>query len=202
MNMRLLLLGLVPFLCAGCLGPQPSTPTYWPFSAQKTVHTAPVHTRNVVLGLNRIRVSEPYDSRRFCVLRADGSLAFDDLNAFVARPSRALMPLFEETLLRFNFAWQTTTDFNPSSAIPQLTLDVKRFAMDCREKGKRQAICDLACTYKGADGKVIRSAGAAVASAEDCDYGTAFSQAFADALVDALEKITARIKIPRLRSEK
>ncbi len=191
-----LILGLVPFICAGCLGPQPSSPTYWPFSAQKMSPISSVHKGDAVLGLNRIRVSEPYDSTRFCVLRADGSLAFDDLNAFAACPSRGLMPLFEYIVQKYNFARQTTTDFNPSSSIPQLTLELRRFAVDCREKGKRKVICDLKGTYKGADGKLLICRDDAIVFLEDSDYGAAFSRAFTCALEQVLRQMADRLPSP------
>ena len=196
MKVTKLILGILPFICAGCFGPQPPTPTYWPFSAQKTSHRAPVHKRDVVLGLNRIRVSAPYDSARFCVLRADGSLAFDASNEFAARPSRALMPLIEDVIRRFNFASQTTTDFNPSASMPQLTVEVKRLAVDCREKNHRKVICDLKGTYKGADGKVIICSDDALIYLEDSDYGTAFSKVFVTALEQVLRKMSDKILFP------
>ncbi|MBR1921156.1 MAG: hypothetical protein IJ829_04015, partial [Kiritimatiellae bacterium] len=71
---RIALLLLAPAL-AGCLGPAPKPPVNWTIEIDAAEKVASAV------------VCAPYGGQRLAVLRPDGSIAFDPMNAFAAPPA-------------------------------------------------------------------------------------------------------------------
>lgn len=134
----------------GCLSSAPAPATNWYIEVNASDKVASV---NVVA---------PYNSNRLAVLRADGSVAFDPLNAFAASPAALISG---QLISRQGVG----------------TLTVMRLALDCRQPGKRLALVEL---------RLDRNGQAAFAKATvptaDGNYTAAFSAALERAYADAL----------------
>ena len=142
MNRILTISALAPLL-AGCLASAPKAPKYWTIDADSN------------LKVSEISVAAPYDGQRFAVLRPDGSVVFDGLNAFSARP----VQLIDAAVC---------IDYGAP------TLFVRRIALDCTRKGERRAVVDL---WLGED-PVTSVQASGESDAADGNYTRAFSEAF------------------------
>lgn len=137
---------------AGCLSPAPKAPKYWNINADTD------------LKVSEISVAAPYDGQRFVVLRPDGSVAFDGLNVFSARPVQLV-----DAAVCIDYA-------SP-------TLFVRRLALDCTRKGERIAVVDL---WLGEDPVTSLQASGA-SDAADGNYTRAFSEAFVNAVTQLIK---------------
>ena len=150
--MKRIAMTLAPaLLLAGCLASAPKAPKYWTIDA------------NSDLKVSEVSVAAPYDGQRFVILRPDGSIAFDGLNVFSARPVQLV-------------------DASVSIDYSSPTLFVRKLALDCTVKGERKAVVEL---WLGEDPQTaVQSIG--ITDAADGNYSSAFTKAFelaADKLV-------------------
>jgi len=184
--LSLLTLGLAT---AGCMSTTPLEVTDWPLepASRAAVSEQP---KFGPVRLSGVFVHAPYDVRSLAVMRANGSLAFDDYNRFAAAPSQLVrqpaLQLLEESGL-----FQSVIPA-PSLAPATLSveLEVSRLALDCRTGGARTATVRLVLRFVDrTKGLVACVRGEGTADAASGNYGAAFSEAFASAFATALGQI-------------
>lgn len=173
-------------LAAGCLGSHPGEPAYWTAeSSEARLVVAKPGADRVRASFRDLAVRAPYDGAHFAVLRADGSVAFDPMNSFAARPAMLLKGLAKDVI-----ASAAPADFASPRAETSFSVEVTRLALDCRREGARNAVVALTLVAAGRDdARAVR--GEASVDASDGNYTRAFSQAFADALADAVGAVSA-----------
>lgn len=114
-----------------------------------------------------VAVCAPYGGQRFAVLRQDGSIAFDPCNSFAAPPAAILRD-------------------SVTSRRGEGALTVRRLALDCREKGRRDAVVELEIALGDRTGR-----GASAEPTADGNYTAAFSSAFEKAFAQARRELEA-----------
>ena len=143
-----------------------------------------------VTRLGPVTVLAPYDVRTMCVLRSDGSLAFDAYNQFAAQPAQLLRNALLGALEgdgRFGSVVNTTSTAAPAAVVEVL---VSELALDCRSDGVRMARMALrvdVIAQRGGVRDVVRTGrGAGSADAADGNYSAAFTAAASSAMRAAL----------------
>ena len=181
---RILCLLLVPAL-AGCLSSKPVPVAHWPIS-----YVGPTASeRPGRLGIGRVSqvvVRAPYNAEGIAVLRANGTVEHDSYNEFAAIPSTLLKGVLLDAMAA---SGKFKTVVSASSAVKSdamVEMMVPELALDCREKDVRQAV--VKSVLQG--GEIVGlEKGEGRADANDGNYGAAFSKAFSEALVVALERL-------------
>lgn len=133
-----------------------------------------------------VSVASPYNSAQIAVLRPDGSIAFDPYNCFAAQPSSLLAPAAFAAVERKTGSGAAIRPNSSAAARRSVEITVSRFALDCREEGRRKAAVELsAALVEGRNLSAVAKA-EAEADAASGDFSAAFSKAFADAVDEAL----------------
>ncbi len=182
-------------LLGGCMGSRSEPPTCWLVSAEAagTTQIREAASR-MPARIGAFAVRSPYDGVRMAVLRSDGSIAFDPVNTFAARPEMMLKCAAFDILAsrgELDFAGQT------SGTNVVYDVSVTRLALDCRKEGIRTASVGVTLAAKVVEGRG-RPVSTVICSAEggsdaaDGNYSAAFSKAFSTALVRAYEGTKAR----------
>lgn len=114
-----------------------------------------------------VAVCAPYGGQRLAVLRQDGSIAFDPRNSFAAAPAAILRDAV-------------------ASRLGEGALVVRRLALDCRAKDRRDAVVELEIALGERIGR-----GAAAEPTADGNYTAAFSSAFERAYAQARRELEA-----------
>lgn len=144
---RVLMLSSISLALVGCLSSAPKAPTSWVIEA------------DTGCAVSSVEVIAPYDGVRFVVMRKDGSVAFDGMNVFAARPASLLRGALRS---------------DPAGPV----LYVRRLALDCTKEGERRAVAELLAVTR--DGNEFLAA--ASVDASDGNYSRAYGKAFADAV--------------------
>ena len=187
-KLKWLLAGVVlAMLFSGCLTSAPPPPKSWVVSASRKSSSELSVDR--VARLGSISVASPYDRPALSVMRRDGSVAFDQYNVFASSPSallRAPLSALLEDDGRFGRVLASASMARADSTIEAVVTDL---SLDCREEGKR--IARVAITLAVVENREIRMFldGSGSADAASGDYSSAFSEAFAKAVSEALESM-------------
>lgn len=173
----------------GCLASAPKAPVNWTIALDRADAHATQTASIPPLRLASVSVRAPYDGTRLCVLRPDGSLAFDSFNAFAAAPSQlmrgALLDALEAKGVK---AYTHNSSVHCSYSIEaQATL----VALDCRRQGEANARVDIALTLLDGRRAVSSAKASGVAPKTGGDFSAIFSRAFASAAYAAIENLFA-----------
>lgn len=181
------LLGCV--MLAGCLSPAPKAPTQWliePLGVSLNKEEALQSPS--VMRLGRLIVLSPYDKTAIAVRRVNGSVAFDEFNAFAAPPSSLLK---DAALSQLKSSARNTVALPRESKAKEESeweIIVHKLYLDCQTEGERIAKVELTAISLSPNRTVTYSATAVGdCNAFDGNYSKAFSEAFAKALRQALK---------------
>lgn len=191
MKIRLALFALLPAV-AGCLGSAPKAPVNWTVewaAAGQAVYAKPVMP---VAKLLRLDVRAPYNGTRLAVLRADGSIAFDPFNGFAAQPASLLGGAALDAL-EATGAFESVMPGASTAAAPlAVEATVTKLALDCRDKGRRDAVAAVTLALVSGREVVSVAKGESSVSAADGGYSAAFSKAFSGAVAEAVRGLKAK----------
>lgn len=172
-------------LFSGCLTSAPPPPKSWMVTASRNSNSELAVDR--VARLGSITVAAPYDRPALAVKRTDGSIAFDAYNVFASSPSallRAPLAALLEDYGRFGRVLPSASTARSHSTLEVVVTDL---SLDCREKDRR--IARVSISIAVIENREIRKFldGSGSADAASGDYSAAFSEAFANAVSDALK---------------
>ena len=194
MKLHLVLIAVLPLL-AGCLGTAPKAPRNWivDWSAPASgvgSEEAPANAPSVKL--LQVDVLAPYGGTRLAVLRSDGSLAFDPLNAFAAQPSSLLKGAAFDVLEGSGAFSRVVRPGSSAAADLALEVTVTRLALDCRAEGRVEASVAVDIALVGGRAVVSSARGEASVPVDGANLSAPFSKAFAEAALQAIRSLKAR----------
>ena len=184
-KVKMLLYGSLPLpvLC-GCLTSSPPPPKSWVVTASRKANSELMVDK--VARLGNLTVVAPYDRPALVVKRKDGSVAFDAYNVFAASPSallRAPLAALLEDDGRFGRVLSSVSTVRAGSVLEVVVRDM---SLDCKEDGKRIAKVSISIAVIENRGIKAFLDGSGSADAASGDYSAAFSEAFAQAVSEAL----------------
>lgn len=194
--MKLVLPVALLLFCAGCLSsstPEAKVWTVVPGEGVPHVSANPEGERPAFTAtrLGAVTVEAPYDKTPIVVQRADGSVAFDHYNLFAAPPSALLRAPVKSCLEGDRRFGRVMSQSSVASTDAQVEVLVSKLALDCGASQTRKARAavsvDVIQTGRGPRKVVLSGGGVGEADAGTGDYSAAFSQAFNEALVNALK---------------
>ena len=180
-----ILTGIISVLAfSGCLTSAPPPPKSWIVSASRKSNSELMIDK--VARLGSITVAAPYDKSALAVKRADGSLAFDAYNVFASSPSallRAPLAALLEDDGRFGRVLSSVSTARSSSTLEAVVTDL---SLDCTVENRRTAKVSISiAVIENREIKMFLD-GSGSADAASGDYSAAFSEAFSQAVFDAL----------------
>ena len=180
-----ILTGIISALVfSGCLTSAPPPPKSWIVSASRKSNSELMIDK--VARLGSITVAAPYDKSALAVKRADGSLAFDAYNVFASSPSallRAPLAALLEDDGRFGRVLSSVSTARSSSTLEAVVTDL---SLDCTVENRRTAKVSISiAVIENREIKMFLD-GSGSADAASGDYSAAFSEAFSQAVFDAL----------------
>ena len=183
-----ILTGIISVLAfSGCLTSAPPPPKSWIVSASRKSNSELMIDKVVRLG--SITVAAPYDKSSLAVKRADGSLAFDAYNVFASSPSallRAPLAALLEDDGRFGRVLSSVSTARSSSTLEAVVTDL---SLDCTVENRRTAKVSISiAVIENREIKIFLD-GSGSADAASGDYSAAFSEAFSQAVFDALRSM-------------
>ena len=183
-----ILTGIISVLVfSGCLTSAPPPPKSWIVSASRKSNSELMIDK--VARLGAITVAAPYDKSALAVKRADGSLAFDAYNVFASSPSallRAPLAALLEDDGRFGRVLSSASIARSNSTLEAVVTDL---SLDCTAENRRTA--KVAISIAVIENREIKMFldGSGSADAASGDYSAAFSEAFSQAVFDALRSM-------------
>jgi len=191
MRTRIVFLAALSAL-AGCMGPAPKAQRNWTIEWAAPSVEVQAKPALPAARLQRLEVRAPYDGSHLAVLRADGSLAFDAFNGFAAQPAAILRGAAFDAL-EASGMFEGVVQGGSSAAAPMsVEATVTRLALDCREKGRRDASVALTLALVSGREVVSTARGEAAAPTKGGDYTAAFSRAFSQAMTEAVRALRAK----------
>ena len=183
---KLMTLVLLP-LAAGCLSSAPKAPINWLVEVKAPAQRGETALSTVgTVRLASVNVRAPYDGARIAVLRPDGSIAFDAHNVFAAKPATLLKGPAEDLLAGSGAYGTVIGSSSYAAARRSVEVEVTRLAFDCTGE-QRLAVVELSLlVLEGRELKEVRCGRGAVEPGDD--FSRAFSEAFAAAMHEALER--------------
>ena len=184
--MKVLFVAVLPaLLFSGCLTFAPPPPKSWMVTAARNSNAELAAGR--VARLGSVTVAAPYDRPALAVRRTDGSIAFDAYNVFASPPSALLRAPLAALLEDYGRFGRVISSSSTARAHSTLEVVVTDLSLDCREKGSR--IARVSISVAVVENREIRMFldGSGSADAASGDYSAAFSEAFANAVSDALK---------------
>lgn len=183
-----ILTGIISVLVfSGCLTSAPPPPKSWIVSASRKSDSELMIDK--VARLGSITVAAPYDKSALAVKRADGSLAFDAYNVFASSPSallRAPLAALLEDDGRFGRVLSSVSTARSSSTLEAVVTDL---SLDCTVENRRTAKVSISiAVIENREIKMFLD-GSGSADAASGDYSAAFSEAFSQAVFDALRSM-------------
>ena len=183
-----ILAGIISVLAfSGCLTSAPPPPKSWIVSASRKSNSELMIDK--VARLGSITVAAPYDKSALAVKRADGSLAFDAYNVFASSPSallRAPLAALLEDDGRFGRVLSSVSTARSSSTLEAVVTDL---SLDCTVENRRTAKVSISiAVVENREIKMFLD-GSGSADAASGDYSAAFSEAFSQAVFDALRSM-------------
>ena len=174
---------------AGCLSPAKIAPVaYWPVAYNGPVVSVPSARYGVTRELP-IVVRAPYDAPSLTVLRADGTVAFDPLNAFAAAPSKLLKGAMFDAMVASGLFGDVVGTGSIATASSSAEVVIDRLALDCRQDGERKAVVALHVRILKGHEIVVTAKGEGASDAASGDYGSAFSDALSSAFAMAFAQL-------------
>ena len=186
-----ILTGIISVLVfSGCLTSAPPPPKSWIVSASRKSNSELMIDK--VARLGSITVAAPYDKSALAVKRADGSLAFDAYNVFASSPSallRAPLAALLEDDGRFGRVLSSVSTARSSSTLEAVVTDL---SLDCTAENRRTAKVSISiAVIENREIKMFLD-GSGSADAASGDYSAAFSEAFSQAVFDALRSMPSK----------
>ena len=183
-----ILAGIISVLAfSGCLTSAPPPPKSWIVSASRKSNSELMIDK--VARLGSITVAAPYDKSALAVKRADGSLAFDAYNVFASSPSallRAPLAALLEDDGRFGRVLSSVSTARSTSTLEAVVTDL---SLDCTVENRRTAKVSISiAVIENREVKIFLD-GSGSADAASGDYSAAFSEAFSQAVFDALRSM-------------
>lgn len=172
-------------MLTGCLAPAPPPPKSWMVTASRK--SASELAVDKVARLGSVTVVAPYDRPALAVKRKDGSVAFDPYNVFAASPSallRAPLAAILEDEGRFGRVLSSPSSVRADSVFEAVITDL---SLDCTEEGRRIAKVSISIAVIEKREIKMFLDGSGSADAASGDYSSAFSEAFSNAVGDALK---------------
>ncbi|MBQ6137886.1 MAG: hypothetical protein IJI73_11010 [Kiritimatiellae bacterium] len=191
MKIRNALFVLLPAV-AGCLGTAPKAPVNWTVEWSADGQAVFAKPTMPAVKLLRLDVRAPYSGTRLAVLRADGSIAFDPFNGFAAQPASLLTGAALDALEATGAFESVLPGASTASAPLVAEATVTKLALDCRAKGRRDAVAAVTLALLSGRGVVSVAKGEAAVSAADGGYSAAFSKAFSGAVAEAVRGLKVK----------
>lgn len=177
------------FALSGCLGPAPKEPKHWLVEAKAASAKAEGEARFAVARLSHFEVRAPYDRLSVAVLKKDGSIVFDPENSFASSPAAMLKNAALDALSSSGLFADIVEQSSGAGSETAVEIYVTRIAVDCRVEGVRSASVALKTRLLDGRKTVAVAEGEGAAPVADGRLSSAFSDAFAAALAEALGKI-------------
>jgi len=187
MNTKLIPLLLFP-LFVGCVSSAPVAPVNWTIAFGRADASAKFERFGDSVRISTVDVRAPYAGQRLAVLRKDGTIAFDNFNAFAGSPSLLIRGAAFDAVQASGMFDKVLPSGTAAKTEYTIEIVVTELALDCRTEGKRTARVEFALLLLRERDIVATAFGAGGAEAGG-DYSVAFSTAFARAMNDALGKI-------------
>lgn len=184
---KIIALMLMPVL-SGCFSSQPPAITTWLVKPiEQSVDKLPRKFDSA--RVSQVVMRSPYETSMMCILRGDGSVAFDYYNRFATSPAAMLKgPSID--LIRSSGLFKSVC--GPSSALHTdlgIEIIVTKFALDCTSPVPMAAAEVLITVINQKDRALVKAAtGEATMAIGEGDYAAAFSYAYTRAISQALTK--------------
>ncbi len=176
-------------MLAGCLTAADPEVSLWPLEYQADGALPAATPQYGITRMAAVIVRAPYGERNLAVLRANGSIAFDNYHEFAAAPAALLKGVVADAM-RASGRFQAVV--GASSIVKtenEVEVAVRKLALDCRQPGSRQAVVELVLRLEAAGRPALHVTGASTVDAADGRYGAAFSKAISAALGEAIGKL-------------
>lgn len=179
---------------AGCLSGSVPEPRRWMVSpTDAKPPSAPAPGAFAVTRQGTVSVAAPFDRSSFVVRRADGSVALDGYNSFVAAPASMLRAAVRARLEADGRFGRVVPQSSGATADVQVEVTVRDLSLDCSASERRTArsavSVDVIRLGRRERAVVLCGDGEGSADAADGDYSRAFSAAFDASMVQALERL-------------
>ncbi len=176
------------FAVAGCLTASKPQIVFWPvdYVGKTALEAKPKYQ---VGRVSSAVVRAPYGDNRLAVLRANGSIVFDDMNEYAASPAMLSKGIVMDAMRASGLFKSVVGSSSSVSSDVAVEVLISRLVLDCRESSTRNALAEVKVRIV-ADGVLVGSAnGEGVADASDGCYGAAFSKALSSALDSAFASL-------------
>ena len=174
---------------AGCLTLSPSECTDWNVECAEATMRVAERPKFGVARLSLVELRAPYAAREIAVLRANGSVAFDQCNSYAASPVLLLRGVALEALDRSRLFSGVVGASSAVDSDVDVEVAVTRLALDCREENARRAVAAVSVRLVRAHKIVAHVAGRGSADASGPNYSASLSDAVTSAFSDALGKL-------------
>lgn len=179
--------------CAGCFSSVPQTRSWTVTAVPSAVRPAAATPASfAATRLGSVSVLAPGDARGLVVRRADGSLARDPYNVFLAAPA-VLLRAPALALVTADGRFGHVLDASSSASVDAvLEFTVTDLSLDCAAKPRAASVAVAVTVVRADRGPrtvVLAGTGSARADASAGDYSAAFSRAFSDAARAALASL-------------
>ena len=189
-DMRRLLFALVLSACAGCLTASRPLPVAEWLVDCKVAADGSRDPKFGVARFSQLAVRAPYDALQFAVLRADGTVAFDDYNRFAAAPSQLLKGAVLDVLKGSGLFRSVVGSSSAATADLTVEVTVERLCLDCRAPDARRARAAVSLLLLDRSRTIMAEISGE--SSSDAAAGN-YAEAFASALSGALEVALGRL---------
>ena len=142
-----------------------------------------------VVRLALVEMRAPYSAREIAVLRAGGSVAFDQVNSYAAHPVQLMKGVAFEALDQSGLFKAVVGSSSAVDEDVSAEVVVRRIALDCRVEDKRKAVADVSVRLVRS-GEIVASAqGEGSADASGPDFSASLSAAASAAFTKALKSL-------------
>ena len=180
---------LIPPILSGCLSTSPAEHTDWNIECSEAALRVAAKPKFGVARLSLVEMRAPYTVREMAVLRANGSVAFDQCNAYAASPVQLVKGVALESLSRSGLFKAVVGASSSADSDIEVEVAVTRLALDSREKDSLRAVAVLSVRLVSARKISAYVTGSGSADASGHDFSAAFSSAVTSAFSDALGKL-------------
>lgn len=178
---------LLPLL-AGCLTASVPDVSHW-MLRYEPVNPAGVEPRYDVVRVAHVLVRAPCREKGIVVYRADGSVALDPYNEYIAEPALLLRGVAADALTCSGLFRDVVPSTSLAKSSVTVEVGVKTLALDCRERdvAARKAVADLYVQLVDSSGVMLKTTrGSSSVVVGESDFGKALSLAFSQALEQAV----------------
>ena len=176
-------------LLAGCLTTTPPPQSDWNIECSERAACLAETPKFGVAKLALVEVRAPYSVREVAVLRADGSMAFDQFNMYAASPVQLIKSVSFAALERSGLFKAVVGSSSSADSDVEIEVAVTKLALDCREDGVRRAVAEISLRLVRAHAIVGYAKGLGSADASGANFASSVSDAVTAAFANAMKKL-------------